>query len=426
MDAVANHVWQSTLFAVAAGLVTPMFRNNSASVRYWIWFAAAVKFLVPFAALRAIVSQLPMPQSAGVATAAIEAASVVFHTSTIPAIPAIVLIATLLVWVIGVSVVLAVSVREWRRLAAHVRQSPRLLDGAVYDSVRRVERTEGIRRPISIVASNQSMEPGVIGVRKPVMVWPQRLTCELSDAQIEAIVTHELTHIIRRDNLLALAQIVVTAVFWFHPVVWWISARLIDERERACDERVLRSGAPPAAYADSILTTCRLCLESPAVTVPGVTGGDMKQRIVRIMQNAPVAPLGNHKKTALALAAVVAVLLPVLSSDAAGVTAFAPAQDKDREVERPGPGVTVPKLIREVKPHYSDRAKQDKVEGEVLMECVVKTDGTVGDKKVVKPLHPDLDQAALDAVAQWLFEPGTRDGKPVNVLVTIAIAFTLK
>jgi protein TonB len=69
---------------------------------------------------------------------------------------------------------------------------------------------------------------------------------------------------------------------------------------------------------------------------------------------------------------------------------------------------------------------QEKIEGEVLMECVVKADGTVGDMKIVKTLDPDLDKAAMDAAAQWVFEPGTRDGKPVNVLVTIAIAFTLK
>jgi protein TonB len=56
----------------------------------------------------------------------------------------------------------------------------------------------------------------------------------------------------------------------------------------------------------------------------------------------------------------------------------------------------------------------------------VKADGTVGDTKIVKSLDPDLDQAALDAAAQWLFEPGTRDGKPVDVLVTITMAFTLK
>ena len=60
------------------------------------------------------------------------------------------------------------------------------------------------------------------------------------------------------------------------------------------------------------------------------------------------------------------------------------------------------------------------------MECVVKADGTVGDKKIVKSLHPDLDQAALDAASHWFFEPGTRNGKPANVLVTIAMSFTLK
>ena len=54
---------------------------------------------------------------------------------------------------------------------------------------------------------------------------------------------------------------------------------------------------------------------------------------------------------------------------------------------------------------------EEKVQGEVLMECVVKADGTVGDKKIVKSLHPDLDQAALDAAAQWVFEPGTRERK---------------
>ena len=425
MEAIANHVWQSTLFAIAAGLVTVMCRNNSASVRYWIWFAAAAKFLVPFAALASIVDQLPLPQSPRAATAAIEAASMVLRASAVPAVPAPVVTAIIALWITGMCVVLISSMRQWRRLAAHARQSPLIADGIVHDTVRRVERAEGVRNPIAIVASNQSMEPGVIGIREPVLLWPQLLTSELSDAHIEAIVTHEVSHVIRRDNLLAFVQIAVSAVFWFHPLVWWISGRLIDERERACDERVLARGGRPAAYAESILTTCRLCLASPALNVPGVTGGDMKQRIVRIMQNTPVTPLGNRKKTALLLAAVLTVL-PVLGSHGPRLVAAAPLQDKDREVERPGPRVTTPKLIREVKPHYPDRAKQDKVQGEVLMECVVKADGTVGDKKIIRALHPDLDQAAMDAAAQWLFEPGTRDGKPVNVLVTIAIAFTLK
>ena len=95
----------------------------------------------------------------------------------------------------------------------------------------------------------------------------------------------------------------------------------------------------------------------------------------------------------------------------------APSEDPDREVNRPGGNVTTPRLVRESKPQYTPRAMQEKIQGEVLMECVVKADGTVGDMKIVKSLHPDLDQAALDAASHWLFEPGTRNGKPVNVLV---------
>jgi TonB family protein len=276
------------------------------------------------------------------------------------------------------------------------------------------------------VASRHAMEPGVIGIRSPVLIWPQHLTAGLTDTHIEAIVAHEVCHIVRRDNMLALVQIIVSAIFWFHPLVWWISARLVDERERACDERVLAAGHCPGTYAESILRTCQLCLTSPLVNVSGVTGGHLKTRIVRIMKNTPSAQLGVGKKIALVMAALLTAFVPLVGGAGSRVATAAPPQDADREVHRPGGRVVAPKLKREVKPQYSERAKQEKVQGEVLMECVVKADGTVGDKKIVKALHPDLDQAALDAAAQWLFEPGTRDGKPVNVLVTIAMAFTLK
>jgi TonB family protein len=62
----------------------------------------------------------------------------------------------------------------------------------------------------------------------------------------------------------------------------------------------------------------------------------------------------------------------------------------------------------------------------ILMECVVKGDGTVGDIRIVRSLDPELDQAAVDAAKQWQFDPGTREGKPVNVLVAIEMTFTLK
>jgi TonB family protein len=334
------------------------------------------------------------------------------------------------IWLSGALLLLVRAAWQWSCLAKHARRSPRVDGGIVHDTLRRLERAESVGTPTAIVASRHAIEPGVIGIRRPVLIWPQHLTAGLTDTHIEAIVAHEIGHIVRRDNLHALVQIVVTAVFWFYPPVWWIGARLVDERERACDERVLAAGRRPETYAESILKTCQLCIASPLVNVSGVTGGNLKTRLVRIMKNAPAAPLGVGKKVAMVLTALLTAFAPIASGMSTGLThqdrAVAAAQDPDTEVHRPGRNVVAPKLIREVKPQYTARAMGDKIEGEVLMECIVNADGTVGEHKIVKSLDPDLDQAALDAAAQWLFEPGTRDGKPVNVIVTITILFTLK
>ena len=94
----------------------------------------------------------------------------------------------------------------------------------------------------------------------------------------------------------------VEAVFWFHPLAWWIGARLMEERERACDEEVLRMGSLPQIYAEGILKICELYLASPLPCVAGVTGANLKQRIEEIMANRRVIGLSVAKCTALAVA----------------------------------------------------------------------------------------------------------------------------
>ncbi len=95
---------------------------------------------------------------------------------------------------------------------------------------------------------------------------------------------------------------------------------------------------------------------------------------------------------------------------------------------RPGNGVETPRLLREVKPQYTAQAMRAKIQGEVLLECIVQPDGAVGNIKVVRSLDAafGLDQEAIKAARQWRFAPGTKQGQPVPVLVTIAIAFTLR
>jgi protein TonB len=95
---------------------------------------------------------------------------------------------------------------------------------------------------------------------------------------------------------------------------------------------------------------------------------------------------------------------------------------------RPGNGVELPQLIREVKPQYTADAMRAKIQGAVFLECVVLPDGTVGDVRVTRSLDSTfgLDQEAIRAAKQWRFRPGTRFGEPVPVLITIELTFTLR
>jgi TonB family protein len=93
---------------------------------------------------------------------------------------------------------------------------------------------------------------------------------------------------------------------------------------------------------------------------------------------------------------------------------------------RPGSGIEPPRLLKEVKADYTDEARRAGIRGEVLLEIVIRRDGTVGDTTVLKGLGYGLDRRAIDAVRQWRFAPARRLGQPVDVLVEVAVEFRLR
>ena len=103
-------------------------------------------------------------------------------------------------------------------------------------------------------------------------------------------------------------------------------------------------------------------------------------------------------------------------------------QAQDATVYKPGDGVTLPQPTRQVKAQYTAEAMQQMIEGEVLLGVVVKSDGSVGAIEVKESLDAvyGLDDNAVKAMKQWVFRPGTKDGKPVSVRVDVKMRFTLK
>ncbi len=92
----------------------------------------------------------------------------------------------------------------------------------------------------------------------------------------------------------------------------------------------------------------------------------------------------------------------------------------------PGSGVEPPRLLAEVKPDYTEDARRRGIEGDVVMEIVVRRDGRVGDVRILQGLGGGLDQQAVTAVRRWRFAPGTRRGTPVDVMVEVAVEFKLR
>jgi periplasmic protein TonB len=93
---------------------------------------------------------------------------------------------------------------------------------------------------------------------------------------------------------------------------------------------------------------------------------------------------------------------------------------------RPGSGIAPPSIVREVKPVYTEEGRRRGLQGDVVMEVVVRADGTIGNVRVLQGLGSGLDQRAIDAVRQWRFNPARRHGTPVDVMVEIAVEFRLR
>jgi bla regulator protein blaR1 len=102
----------------------------------------------------------------------------------------------------------------------------------------------------------------------------------------------------------------VEALFWFHPLVWLMRVRLLEERERACDEEVLQAAVRPQDYAEGIVAVRRYCLKSPSVCVSGITGSNLKRRVEGIMMNPGTYNLNFGRRMLLAVAGFMAVVLP--------------------------------------------------------------------------------------------------------------------
>jgi bla regulator protein BlaR1 len=322
--ALLNHLWQSTAVAVLVWLLTLALRNNSARVRYAIWLFASVKFLVPFQLLTSVGARLSKPVGSNGAqlyfiveefTRPIRQAPIAASQSAAPASPmhswSLPWTFVAAVWLCGFVVLLLKWISGWRSASRMAAAAEPMSYGREFDALSHACGNVRISSPIRLLLSAAGMEPGIFGIVRPVLLWPAGLSERLDDAQIETIMAHEIEHVRRRDNLTSAIHSLVEALFWFHPLVRWMSTQLSEERERACDERVIEQNARPEAYAESILKVCSFCVEPAIACVSGVSGADLKKRILRIMTQPSGTALSVGRKCLLYAAGLLLIAAPL-------------------------------------------------------------------------------------------------------------------
>lgn len=150
------------------------------------------------------------------------------------------------------------------------------------------------------------------------MILPRQVLLALEPRQLGAVLAHETCHIRRRDNLTAAIHHCVQVLFWFHPLVWWLGANLLREREAACDETVLDEGHEQSVYAESILTACRLGVGARSAAVAASTGGDLCQRLASIMSARRALPITSERFTLLFAMATLVCFAPLFAGIAIG------------------------------------------------------------------------------------------------------------
>ena len=246
---------------------------------------------------------------------------------------------------------------------------------------------------------------------------------QLPPAVQRAVIAHELVHVKRRDWLHTVAEEFWCAALWFHPAARILAQRLSLARETVVDETTVRLTRDRRAYAEALLA-----FSNPQPHLPGVTPligrRHLSQRISLIaeeerMSRGRLLASVAIALTVSALATSSAISAFPIGGGAQSTRVYKPSEDS---------AVKLPTVVREVKPGYTREAMEKKIQGSIWLEAVVLASGEVGEVQITKSLDAEygLDLEAIKATRLWRFKPGTKDGKPVAVLVTIQLTFTLK
>lgn len=314
--ALGHSAWQAALVGIVLLLIVRLGHRWPAPLRYGLLLLALLKFAMPpiLPAPTGLISQFATPLTASVEPVAlVESVPVpAIDYAAAPAIPPAESLAApiepyrvttaatvtagphltwqawgLLIYAMGVIGYALWAIWQLMSLRRIVLHSTPVTSGDLYNEHLRLCRILGVRKPPRLLFTNETIGPMAFGVFAPTIVLPQSVQSMLSRGEISAMLAHEITHHRRRDPWVIGFQILLTAIRWFHPVLWLLNRTVRKTREDCCDDLLLSTGITKGEdYCDTLLHVASgLAVRSVHGTALGFMEGwhPLGRRIKRIM-----------------------------------------------------------------------------------------------------------------------------------------------
>ena len=321
---VALHLVVTSLVVLLAAGGAFALRRGPARIRHALWLIAAIVLLFPVSSLSGWLPLRRLPHVAGWSRLRGGEGQVSSSTSDAVAIapgararPAVydrgVLPVLSIAWALGCAVAALRALSRHRAVTALARRSRPADPGRETEALARVCRRLGARRPALWLLEDLA-EPGVWGLLQPVLLLPAGLASRLVDGELEAVFSHELMHVRRRDAWTALVSTIGCLVFWFYPLAWLIDRRLLLEREQACDEGVLRSGGRREDYVGALWKVLCFGLHRPLGMVSLVGRSNLKRRLEMIRAERGLGRVTLRQRGLVAAVAGMALAVGLVSA----------------------------------------------------------------------------------------------------------------
>ncbi len=317
MPAIMRHLAESTLFAAIVGSVNLYRRRRGASraaTRHGLWLLAFAKFAIPTTLLvtagASVASLVPFrPVTGG---AFVDLSRLLFRAGRTPTIIVAMSHHDLSMWVVAIWLTGSlILLGDWIRRLRNWTLTLAPAGDAERNALEKAKDQLRIHNDIRLGVSDEVAELHLRGIVRSTFVMPRRLSSNLTTAELEAVMLHEMAHLRRRDNLVNSIAYVLCLAFWFHPLLWWMKRQLLIDCECACDQLVVETIETPRDYVSGILKVCRFAFADALAGVSGIGGWKLKQRLDLIMSYSNNQSRFPAPRRLLGLAAAILLLIPI-------------------------------------------------------------------------------------------------------------------